>query len=933
MTDQAILSVINPPASQRDRSSYLDSRRPLYDERGVTLPGQSKWRNTPTVGAVLNPASQVVRSNHYRVDTSKVPSTFWHYHVHIYRYDREGAIVSTDIAPEEDVQVTVQLVYLLRKNHPEWETIGGITNGITYDGRSSIFTSSQLPLPDRNEHNEPTLAEDIRMLNLDGSASAKKYRLAITMIEVIYTASGAAWATADINAIRALDTAVFSFARWQAINDNPDWFVIGSKAFKGSAPSFPLSPAYVARRGYFAGLKSCLAGLVLVSDMSVTGFLTSGEMLNVMYMVGGYHNFNALVDDFSRPSNPGLKRKLDVISDGLKNCKVRLSHLGHKKKARGLGPPANSKESEFDCDGRKVTVADYFVNMAKTKPQYRDALKASGGRLKYPQLPTINVGTSSHPVLIPAELCIVPGGQCRSHKMVGDMTAQLIRHAAVRPDERMAYITDNTDDGGSIVNVLRTDRTASAFGLTNISAAPIACAATLLPQAKLKYGNAVVDPMFNGTWNMERQTFARLPPGRDEKGYMYGIVITTDRGFPEQNMQYVKEFTDTMERDANIAGIKMRSGGPPMISSTRPDDLKSRLEKMKAGGARIVLMVQYMECYCEIKLVADKLGQATQCLKWKNIERPPRGYHLNVMLKINTKIGGTNHTLVSRLPSAPSQTTFQDPPASLSWLFDKPCMLVGVDVSHADPGSDRESMAAVVASMDGRASQYVAHISAQPARMEIVSALEDAMKRLLESFKARNRDVPSYIIVYRDGVGDGQFEEVVNKELPAIKNALALMGYQDDRVKVAMVICQKGHHTRFVYEEKAADGSPTYINPCPGLCIDANGGTNSIASAKINEFYLNSHAAIQGTCKPCKYALVYDEIGFKTSELEILTYWTCYLYARCNKSVSYATPAYYAHWASKRAKNLFTAGATASDLIDISETWAAHQRYSSMFFI
>ena len=31
------------------------------------------------------------------------------------------------------------------------------------------------------------------------------------------------------------------------------------------------------------------------------------------------------------------------------------------------------------------------------------------------------------------------------------------------------------------------------------------------------------------------------------------------------------------------------------------------------------------------------------------------------------------------------------------------------------------------------------------------------------------------------------------------------------------------------------------------------------------------------------------------AELELLTYWTCYLYARATKSVSYATPTYYAH--------------------------------------
>jgi hypothetical protein len=302
------------------------------------------------------------------------------------------------------------------------------------------------------------------------------------------------------------------------------------------------------------------------------------------------------------------------------------------------------------------------------------------------------------------------------------------------------------------------------------------------------------------------------------------------------------------------------------------------------------------------------------------------------MLKINTKLGGACHTLVSRLPSAP-KTTFQDPPVSLSWVFDKSCMLVGIDVSHAEPGSDRQSMAAVVGSMDGCASQYVAHLSAQSARVEMVSALEDAMISLFKSWKSRNKGkMPAHVVVFRDGVSDGQFNEVITNELPSIKGALAAMGNLNE-VKLSIVICQKGHRTRFVYEEQQQNGPAVHINPCPGLVIDSTSGNRSIASAAYNEFYLNSHAAIQGTAKPCKYSLIYDEIGFKLSELEILTYWSTYLYARCNKSVSYATPAYYAHWASKRGKDLFAAGATPQTLLDISAMWSRNEALSTMFFI
>ena len=57
---------------------------------------------------------------------------------------------------------------------------------------------------------------------------------------------------------------------------------------------------------------------------------------------------------------------------------VSLRHLGHWRKLKGFGPPANSPESVFDCEGKRMTVADYFV--AKGKAAYGRFLK--GGRLR-----------------------------------------------------------------------------------------------------------------------------------------------------------------------------------------------------------------------------------------------------------------------------------------------------------------------------------------------------------------------------------------------------------------------------------------------------------------------------------------------------------------------------------------------------------------------
>ena len=410
---------------------------------------------------------------------------------------------------------------------------------------------------------------------------------------------------------------------------------------------------------------------------------------------------------------------------------------------------------------------------------------------------------------------------------------------------------------------------------------------------------------------------------------MYGVLVVADRPPRSDWAEIVEDLMKSIEDDARALGLQLRRGGNIMNSNDNEESLTTNLGRMLKGGARIVLVVLGSDSYAYVKKVGDALGLPTQCLRWKNVENRPRGYLQNVMLKINTKMGGTNHTLVSRAPTTGAK--FQDPPNSLSWIFDRPTMLVGIDLSR-EPGTDRESMVAVVASMDGRASQYHAFLSAQSSRDEMVRGLEAEMQKAFEAFKARNRVMPSHVIVYRDGVSDGQFDAVIREELPGIKNAIAYMGCSEEDVKVSIIICQKRHHTRIVYKETTPEGT-TIINPCPGLVVDATGGANSISSATINEFYLNSHAAIQGTSKPCKYSLIYDDIGFKTSELELLTYWLCALYCRANKTVSYATPAYYAHWASQRCRLLVSAGATGFDLSQISDTWREAGRPSTMFFV
>jgi hypothetical protein len=179
---------------------------------------------------------------------------------------------------------------------------------------------------------------------------------------------------------------------------------------RAEGTSYDFSAAYLGRLGYYFSLKACMAGLVLMTDVSVNCFLKGGKFVELMAAIGGFRS----VDDMCRnvySDAYGLPRAvLDRIENTLKGCKIRLTHLGHRKVFKKFGPPSNHPESGFTTDdGNTMTVAQYYELQARANEAYSNAL--TGGRLKYPQLPTINAGTKKRQILIPVELVEVISGK------------------------------------------------------------------------------------------------------------------------------------------------------------------------------------------------------------------------------------------------------------------------------------------------------------------------------------------------------------------------------------------------------------------------------------------------------------------------------------------------------------------------------------------
>ncbi|MBA0558614.1 hypothetical protein Golob_015626, partial [Gossypium lobatum] len=189
------------------------------------------------------------------------------------------------------------------------------------------------------------------------------------------------------------------------------------------------------------------------------------------------------------------------------------------------------------------------------------------------------------------------------------------------------------------------------------------------------------------------------------------------------------------------------------------------------------------------------------------------------------------------------------------------------DVTHPHPGEDSSpSIAAVVASQDWpEITKYAGLVCAQAHRQELIQDL----------FKTWQDPVRGTVSggMIKDGVSEGQFYQVLLYELDAIRKACASLepNYQPP---VTFVVVQKRHHTRLFAnnhnDRHAVDKSGNIL---PGTVVDSK-----ICHPTEFDFYLCSHAGIQGTSRPAHYHVLWDENKFTADALQSLTNNLCYTY-------------------------------------------------------
>lgn len=432
----------------------------------------------------------------------------------------------------------------------------------------------------------------------------------------------------------------------------------------------------------------------------------------------------------------------------------------------------------------------------------------------------------------------------------------------------------------------------------------------VLDAPKVAYANDTFQPQ-KADWNLSKYrfktprplnswTWVMLDAGRSRRAWTdYQTRVFNTQGFQDTLRQWAGEL--------NKVGITV--GGPSIPGKEiyfQGDgwerQIQSVIEELAPKNLSFVLFIlpdkDNTHIYNAVKLNCDvRHGVRNACVIANKFATKGVQYYANTSLKVNLKLGGTNHLLENN---------------QLGIIDQGKTMLVGIDVTHPSPGSasSAPSIAAIVASIDKKISQFPAELRVQAAKQEKVDALDILLKSRLNLWRKHNQQYPQNIIVYRDGVSEGQYDMVVNDELPQLKKACRdLYPASDQKAgfpRISIVVVGKRHHTRFyVTDEKDAEMRSN--NPPNGTVVD-----RGVTEARTFDFFLQAHRAMLGTARPGHYITVYDEIFRRekpkaplmnaADTLQDLSHRLCYTFGRATKAVSICPPAYYADLVCERAR-------------------------------
>ncbi|XP_011187514.1 protein piwi [Zeugodacus cucurbitae] len=339
-----------------------------------------------------------------------------------------------------------------------------------------------------------------------------------------------------------------------------------------------------------------------------------------------------------------------------------------------------------------------------------------------------------------------------------------------------------------------------------------------------------------------------------------GLFTTPSRGLDRwsviatnRNSRELRNFVESLIRAAG--GMQMRISRPRevMLYDDRNHSYIQAMEDCSRQDPQLILCLvpnNNAERYASIKKKGClERAIPTQVITQKsaNNQRGLMSIATKVAIQINCKLGYT------------------------PWMIDLPLsglMTIGYDVAKSTRDRSK-AFGALVASMDMKTNATFYSTVAECSSHDVLAnSLWPMMTKALRQYrKEHDGKLPTRILFYRDGVGEGSLRQVYEHE---VKDVVEKLEQEYKRVgsekppMFAYVVVSKSINTRLFARNR---------NPPPGTVVD-----DIVTLPERYDFFLVSQSVRQGTVSPTSYNIVYSNIKLTPDQMQLLTYKMTHLY-------------------------------------------------------
>ncbi|CAG8499182.1 26329_t:CDS:10, partial [Racocetra persica] len=500
--------------------------------------------------------------------------------------------------------------------------------------------------------------------------------------------------------------------------------------------------------GFYQSIRIGWNQLLVNHDICVTTYYPSGKLIDLLPLILSHVNLRKGLYD----------RDIQTLKRFLKNLKFTTTYSDSEKTITDVTSQPASKQT-FMKDEVQTTVKKYFED--------------SELPLVYPNLPCIVVKKGYRTSFFPLEVCVLVRGQ--KHK-TDDLTQlqqeDMIKKTVIGPRERF----DRINKGIQKEYKHGSDKRLQSieFHVDNSGFMKAKSKKLILPDMIVNNKQITTE---KGEWEIIK--FNESADLYNWSVVCFDLELKID--LIESAIRLLKEVL--ISKGLNVPHM-------PKISISNCQDYKKAIMLAVQDSlmepsqpAQLIICIipkkqQEEDClYAKIKRICYlELGIMNQCILTKGLKdnRRLRQVFNNMALKINAKLNGENSRLAD-------------------------------DVYHPsrdDKKKGRPSVPAICGSMNDTLTEYCCRYRMNEKLrhdVDIIENLNDMVLELFEQRKARGGLLPDQIIFYRDGVGETQFETVIEDELEPLLVALKDY-YKSENLpppKLTFVIIQKRHHARF----------------------------------------------------------------------------------------------------------------------------------------